>query len=410
MSNAYMNATRVRHTLVAATSLAIALSFTTDAGAEKRYGPGVSDTEIKIGQTMPYSGPLSAYGAIGRAELAYFAKINAEGGINGRKVTLISLDDGYNPAKTVEHVRRLVEQEQVLLLFGSVGTAPNMAIRRYVNSHSVPHLFVAGGDSAWADPSHFPWTMGWMPAYQLEAKLYAKDILKVRPTARIGLLYLNDDYGRDYAKGFKEGLGDKAATMIVSEQTYELTDPTLDTQLYSLKASGADTLFSAMAGKHASQAIRKIAEIGWHPLHYTGVPSTSIKGILEPAGLDNAVGLTSAWYAKYIDFNKFKDDPGVRAYAVWAQKYYDGNPEDGIAIFGYEVAQALEYVLRRCGDDLTRENVMRVATSMKDVEFPLLLPGVRVNTSPTDYHPIKQFQVMKFNGRNWEFVGGVVGF
>ena len=394
----------------AAISFAVALSLASPAGAEKRYGPGVTDTEIKIGQTMPYSGPLSAYGAIGHAQLAYFAKINAEGGINGRKIRLISLDDGYNPAKTVEHVRRLVEQDQVLLLFGSVGTAPNMAIRRYVNSHGVPHLFVAGGDSAWADPSHFPWTMGWMPAYQLEAKLYARDILKARPTARIGLLYLNDDYGRDYVKGFKEGLGDKAATMIVSEQTYELTDPTLDTQLYALKASGADTLFSGMAGRHASQAIRKMAEIGWRPLHYTGVPSTSIKAILEPAGLENAVGLTSAWYAKYIDFNKFKDDPGVQAYLGWAKKYYDGNPEDGNAFFGYDVAQALEYVLRRCGDDLTRENVMRVATSMKDVEFPLLLPGVRVNTSPTDYHPLKQFQMMRFDGKNWEFVGGIVGF
>jgi branched-chain amino acid transport system substrate-binding protein len=400
---------RMRVLMALTLSVAATASFGDLAGADKRYGPGVSDSEIKIGQTMPYSGPLSAYGAIGRAQRAYFAKVNDDGGINGRKITLISLDDGYNPAKTVEHVRRLVERDQVLLLFGSVGTVPNMAIRKYVNAHGVPHLFVAGGDSAWADYSHFPWTMGWMPAYRLEAGLYAKDIMKVRPNARIGLLYQNDDYGRDYVHGFKEGLGDKAATMIVGEQTYELTDPTLDTQLYALKASGADTLFSAMGGKHASQAIRKMAEIGWRPLHYTGVPSTSIKGILEPAGVENAVGLTSAWYAKYIDFNKFQDDPGVRGYFAWAKKYYDGNPEDGIAVFGYEVAQALEYVLRRCGDDLTRANVMRVATSMKDVEFPLLLPGVRVNTSPTDYHPIKQFQMMRFNGKNWEFVGGIVG-
>jgi branched-chain amino acid transport system substrate-binding protein len=387
-----------------------AVLFASLAVADKRYGPGVTDTEIKIGQTMPYGGPLSAYGAVGRAQLAYFAKVNAQGGINGRKITLISLDDAYNPAKTVEHVRRLVEQDQVLLLFGSVGTVPNIAIRRYVNALGVPHLFVAGGDSAWGDYVHFPWTMGWMAPYRLEARLYARDILKTRPEARIGLLYENDDYGRDYVQGFKEGLGSKAATMIVSEQTYELTDATVDTQIYALKAAGADTLFSAMGGKYASQAIRKIAEIGWRPVHYTGVPSTSIKGILEPAGLDNAVGLISAWYAKYIDFNKFKDDPGIKAYFAWAKQYYDGDPEDGIAIFGYEVAQALEYVLRRCGDDLTRESVMRVATSMKDVEFPLLLPGVRANTSSTDRYPIKQFQMMRFNGKTWDFVGGIVGF
>jgi branched-chain amino acid transport system substrate-binding protein len=401
---------RMFKVVAAGFSVAVGVSFVNLASAEKRYGPGVTDTEIKIGQTMPYSGPLSAYGAIGRAQLAYFAKVNAEGGINGRKITLISLDDGYNPAKTVEHARRLVEQDQVLLLFSSVGTAPNMAIHKYVNAHGVPHLFVAGGDSAWADHSHFPWTMGWMPAYQLEARLYARDILKTRPTARIGLLYVNDDYGRDYAKGFKEGLGDKAATMIVSEQTYELTDATLDTQLYALKASGADTLFSAMAGKHASQAIRKMAEIDWRPEHYTGVPSTSIKGILEPAGLENAAGLMSAYYAKIIDAPGWKDDPAVKAYYAWAKQYYDGDAYDGIANYGYQVAQALEYVLRRCGDDLTRENVMRVATGMKNVEFPLLLPGVRVNTSPIDYHPIKQFQMMRFNGKNWELVGGIVGF
>ena len=400
----------MRKSKVVAVAIALGVLCANRAGAEKHVGPGVTDTEIKIGQTMPYSGALSAYGAVGRAQLAYFAKVNAEGGINGRRITLISLDDGYNPAKTVEHVRRLVEQDQVLLLFSSVGTVPIMAVRKYANTRGVPQLFVGGGDSAWADYSRYPWTIGWMPSYQLEAGLYAKDILKVRPAARIGLLYANDDYGRDYVKGFKEALGDKAAAMMVSEQTYEVTDPTVDTQIFALKASGADTLFSAMAGKHASQAICKMADIGWRPLHYTGVPSTSIKGILEPAGLDNAIGLRSAWYAKYIDFNKFQDDPAVKAYFAWAKKYYDGNPEDGIAIFGYEVAQALEYVLRRCGDDLTRENVMRVATSMKDVEFPLLLPGVRVNTSPTDYHPIKQFQMMQFNGKNWEFVGGIVGY
>jgi branched-chain amino acid transport system substrate-binding protein len=384
--------------------------LTDSADAEKRYGPGVTDTEIKIGQTMPYSGPVSAYGAVGRAQLAYFAKVNAEGGINGRKITLISLDDGYNPARAVEAARRLVEQDNVLLLFSSAGTATNLATRRYLNARRVPHLFVAGGDSAWADHGHFPWMIGWMPAYQLEASLYAKDILKTHPRARIGLLYAADDYGRDYAEGFKKALGDRAASMIVSEQTFQWSDPTVDSQIFALKASGADTLFSAMGGKHASQAIRRMVEIGWRPLHYTGVPSTSIKSILEPAGLGNATGLISAYYAKAHDDPSWKNDPAIKAYSVWAAKYYDGNADDGIAAYGYQVAQALEHVLRRCGDDLTRENVMHVATSMRDVEFPMLLPGVRVNTSATDHRPIEQFQMMRFNGKTWELVGGIVGF
>jgi branched-chain amino acid transport system substrate-binding protein len=395
-----------------AVAFSVALSVTSadSADAEKRYGPGVTDTEIKIGQTMPYSGPVSAYGAVGRAQLAYFAKVNAEGGINGRKITLISLDDGYNPAKAVEAARRLIEQDNVLLLFSSAGTATNLATRKYLNAHRVPHLFVAGGDSAWADRSHFPWMIGWMPAYQVEASLYAKDILKTRPRARIGLLYAADDYGRDYAEGFKKALGDRAASMIVSEQTFQWSDPTVDSQIFALKASGADTLFSAMGGKHASQAIRRMVEIGWRPLHYTGVPSTSIKSILEPAGLGNATGLISAYYAKAHDDPSWKNDPAIKAYYAWAANHYDSNADDGIAAYGYQVAQALEYVLRRCGDDLTRENVMRVATSMRDVEFPMLLPGVRVNTSPTDYHPIEQFQMMRFNGKTWELIGGIVGF
>jgi branched-chain amino acid transport system substrate-binding protein len=396
--------------IVALCGFATLIAFATQLHSEKQYGPGVSDTEIKLGQTMPYSGPLSAYGAVGKAQLAYIAKVNAEGGINGRKLTLISLDDGYNPARTVEGVRQLVEQEQVLLIFGSVGTVPNMAVRKYLNTRHVPHLFIAGGDRGWSDYAHFPWTIGWMPPYKEEAKLYAQDILQKWPGARVGLLYANDDYGRDYAQGFKEGLGTKAGTMIVGEQTFEWTDPTIDTQIYALKASGADTIFSAMGGKHASQAIRKMAEIGWRPRHYTGVPSASVKAILEPAGLDNAVGLVSAWYAKYIDPQKFRNDVAGKTYFEWAQKYYDGDPEDGNAIFGYELAQALEYVLRRCGDDLTRENVMHVATNLDNVSLPLFLPGVRVSTSPTDYHPIKQLQLMRFNGKNWEFLGSLLNF
>ena len=401
-----MQSSRMMTALVAAL---LCLASLGSAVAENRYGPGVTDTEIKIGQTMPYSGPLSVYGAIGKAQLAYFARVNAEGGINGRKIKLISLDDGYNPAKTVEHVRRLIEHEQVLLVFGSVGTAPNMAVRKYLNAKKVPHLFVAGGDRAWGDYRHYPWTMGWMPLYRLEAKVYARHILKTRPSAKIAVLYLNDDYGRDYLKGLKVGLNGKAAKMIVAEASYELTDPTVDSQIVTLKASGADTLFSAMGGKHASQAIRKIYDIGWHPAHYTGVPSTSIESILEPAGLERAIGLFSAYYAKAPDDPRWKNDPAMQEYFAWAKRYYDGDPNDGIANYGYQVAQALEYVLRKCSDDLTRHNVMRQAMSMKNVEFPMLLPGVRVTTSPTDYQPIEQFQMNRFDGKDWIPFGDLIG-
>jgi branched-chain amino acid transport system substrate-binding protein len=390
--------------------LAVVLSLFTSAVADKHYGPGVTDAEIKIGQTMPYSGPLSAYGAIGRAQLAYFAKLNAEGGINGHKVTLISLDDGYNYARTIEQVRKLVEQDQVLLLFSLIGKSPNLAIRNYANAHHVPHLFVANGDSAWADYARFPWTMGWMPPNKLKGRVYANHILSSRPNAHIGLLYANDDYAHEYVQGFKEGLGDRAATMIVSEQTVEQTDTTLDTQIYALKASKADTVFSAMQGKRTSQALRKMVEIGWRPLHYVAVWSTVTKAILERAGVENTAGLLSAHYAKDIDFTKYQEDPDVKAYAAWAEAYYAGDAYDGIASYGYQTAQALEFVLRRCGDDLTRENVMRIATGMKDVELPLMLPGVRANTGPKDYQPIKQLQLLRFDGKDWQAIGGIVGF
>jgi len=298
-------------------------------------------------------------------------------------------------------VRRLVEQEQVLLMFGSVGTATNMAVCRYLDAKGVPHLFVAGGDSAWGDHEHYPWTMGWMPSYRHEAQLYAQHILKTRPTAKIALFSLNDDYGRDYVAGFRDALGDRAKTMIVAEQTYEATDPTVDTQIVSLKASGADTMMSAMAGKHASQAIRKMAEIGWKPVHYTGIASASVRGILDPAGLGNGTGLISAYYAKAPDTIAFSQDIAIRTYMEWAKRYYDGNANDGIAAHGYQVAQALEYVLKKCGDDLTRENVMRVATSMTNVEFPMPYPGIKVTTSKTDYYPVEDLVLLRFDGRNW---------
>jgi len=376
--------------------------------AQKRYGPGVTDTEIRIGQTMPYSGPISAYGAIGHAQLAYFQKINSEGGINGRKVTLISLDDAYNPAKTVEHIRRLVEHDKVLLIFSSVGTVTNLAVRKYLNAQKVPQLLTSGGDTAWGDHKNYPWTIGWMPTFRSEARLYARHILRTRPNAKIAVLYLNDDYGRDYLQGLREGLSDKAGRLIVAERSYEISDPTVKSQMVELRASGADTLFTATAGKHATQAIALAWELGWKPLHYTAFPASQKVGILQPAGLEKSVGLITAYYAKDPVISKWKNDSAVRDYYAWAKKYYDGNANDGIAAYGYQVAQVMEYILRRCGDDLTRENVMRVATSMQSVVFPMLMPGITANTSASDYHPIKQFVLVRFDGDSWQTISDVL--
>ncbi len=377
------------------------LALSGAASAEKKYSPGASDTEIKIGQTMPYSGPISAYGAIGRAQASYFDKVNAEGGINGRMIKFISLDDGYNPAKTVEHTRRLVEQDEVLLMFNSVGTATNKSVRKYLNTKQVPQLFLAGGDSGWSDPQQFPWTIGWMPSYRTEAKLYAQHILKHRPNAKIGVLYLNDDFGKDYVAGFKEGLGDKAASMLVLAEPYEMFYATVDSQVISLKAAGVDTLFTATAGKHASQALRKIWDIGWKPAIYTAVPAASPRSVLEPAGAHHAVGMITAYYAKDPNSSRNKDDPVIKQYFEWAKKYYPLDATDGIAAYGYQMAQVLEYVLKKCGDDLTRENIMHVATSMTNVEFPMLLPGIKVTTSPTDFRPVEQFVMTRFDGKEW---------
>ncbi len=376
----------------------------------KKYDPGVTDNEIKIGQTMPYSGALSVYGQIGRAQLAYFAQINAEGGINGRKITLISLDDGYMPPKALEQVRRLVEQDEVLLVFNSVGTATNIVVRNYLNGKKVPHLFVAGGDAVWGDYKHYPWTIGWGGSYQAEGRLYAEHILANRPNAKIAILALNDDYGRDYVRGFKDGLGERASTMIVGEQTYEFSDPTVDSQIVTLNASGADTFFGAVVGKHASQAYHKMYDIGWRPQVYIGVAGASPEGILKPAGLHTAVGFITAYYGKSPEFPLTRKDPAMKDYFAWAKKWFpEGNAEDGIVTYGYQVAQALEYVLRQCGDDLTRENVMRVATHMDHVALPMLYPGITATTSPTDYFPLEQFQMFQFTGKDWLPFGPILG-
>ena len=370
--------------------------------AEKKYGPGVSDTEIKIGQTMPYSGPGSSYGTIGKVEAAYFKMINEQGGINGRKINLISLDDGYSPPRTVEQIRKLVEEEQVLFTFQTLGTAANTAIQKYMNAKKVPQLFVATGATKWGDPQNFPWTMGWQPPYQHESHIYAKYLLQNKPQAKIGILYQNDDYGKDYLKGFKDGLGDKAAKMIVAEVSYEATDPTIDSQIVSLQSSGADVFFDISIPKFAAQAIRKAYDTGWRPMHLINNVSTSIAVALQPAGLDKSVGLISIAFLKDPTDPNWNDDKGMKDYASFMKNYYpDGNRVDGGNIYGYSVAQTLIQVLKQCGDDLTRDNVMRQAANLKDLEVPTLLPGIRINTSPTDFYPIKQVQLMRFDGKTW---------
>jgi branched-chain amino acid transport system substrate-binding protein len=342
------------------------------------------------------------YGQVGRAELAYFAKLNADGGINGRRIRLISVDDGYVPPKALEQTRRLVEQDGVFLIFGSTGPATSIVVRRYLNPRKVPHLFGFAGDAAGGDYQHYPWTMSWSSSLAAESRLYAEDILANRPDAKIAVLWLNDEYGRDYMKGFKDGLGARAKTMIVAEQTYESSDPTIDSQILTLRASGADTFFLVSGGKFASQAYRKIHDIGWRPQLYTVVSASPVEGVLKPAGLDTVVGLITAYYGKRPDMRGMRDDPAMKEYFVWAKKWYpEGNAEDAIVNYGYQAAQALEYVLRRCGDELTRENVMRVATHMDHVAFPMLLPGITASTSPTDYFPIKQFQMQRFDGKEW---------
>jgi branched-chain amino acid transport system substrate-binding protein len=390
----------------AAIALALAVG---PAQAQKKYGPGASDTEIKLGQTMPYSGPASAYGTIGKTEAAYFRMINEQGGVNGRKLNLISLDDGYSPPRTVEQIRRLVEDEQVLFTFQTLGTPSNTAIQKYMNARKVPHLFVATGATKWGDPQHFPWTMGWQPTYQHEGHIYAKYVLQNRPNAKIGVLYQNDDYGKDYVKGFKDGLGGQAQKLVVAEASYEVTDPTVDSQIVALKSSGADVLFNVTTPKFAAQAIRKVHDIGWRPLHFLNVVSNSVAAVLQPAGLQKSVGLISVAYLKDPADPAWKDDRGASDYLAFMKKYYpEGNPADSLNGYGYAVAQTLVQALKQCGDDLTRENVMRQAANLKNVEPTMLLPGVRINTGPADFYPIEQVQLIRFDGKTWVRFGEIV--
>jgi branched-chain amino acid transport system substrate-binding protein len=399
-----------RISLTLAATLAAALALAGPALAQKTYSPGATDSEIRIGNTMPYSGPASAYGTIGRVEAAYFKMINEQGGINGRKMEFISLDDGYSPPKTVEQVRKLVEQEEVLLIFQPLGTASNTAIQQYLNSRRVPQLFVSTGATKWGDPEHFPWTMGWQPSYQTEAKIYVRHLLETRPDARIAILYQNDDYGKDYLKGIKDGLGDKAGKMIVSEVSYEVTDPTVDSQILTLQGSGADVFFNITTPKFAAQAIRKAYDVDWKPLQFLNNISASVGSVLTPAGLEKSVGLITDAYLKDPVDPKFMDDPAMKEWHAFMAKYYpDGDIRDAFNVYGYAVAQTLVDVLKRCGDNLTRENVMKQAASL-DLSPGTLQPGVKISTSPTDFFPIKQMRLAKFDGESWTVFGEALGF
>jgi branched-chain amino acid transport system substrate-binding protein len=367
---------------------------------------GVTPTEIKIGNTNPYSGPASAYGTIGKAIGAYFKKVNDEGGINGRKINYITYDDGYSPPKTVEMVRKLVEQDQVAFVFNTLGTPTNSAIHRYMNQQKVPHLLVATGATKWNDPKNFPWTMGWQPNYQAEGRIYAQYVLKNVPDAKVGILYQNDDYGKDYLKGFKDGLGDAAKKLIVLEQTYETTDPTIDSQIVNLKNSGANVFFNVTIPKFAVQAIKKAHDIGWKPLHFLNSVSQSVGVVLKPAGLEASKGLLTTFYIKDPTDPQWKGGQDYKDWLAWMKKYYpEGNVEDGFNVYGYAVANTLVQVLKQCGNDVSRENVMRQAANLKDVTVPMLLPNVKINTSPTDFAPIEQEQLAKFDGERWVLFG-----
>jgi branched-chain amino acid transport system substrate-binding protein len=388
--------------LVALAALLFVVSETR-AFAQKNQ-PGVSDTEIKIGNTMPYSGAISSYSNIGKTEAAYFNKINAEGGINGRKIKFISYDDGSNPAKTVEQARKLVEDDEVLLIFQSLGGTMNIAIEKYLNERKVPQLFVAAPNKRFGDPKNFPWTMGWQPTAENEGRIYAQYLRKNYPNARIGVLYVNVDVGKEYLTGLKDGLEGKVP--VVAEVSYELTDPTVDSQVVTLKNSGADVVFLAAAPKPAVQAIRKMAELDWKPIRLLASISNSVGAVMKPAGMEIANGILSAGYLKDPSSPLWKDDPAVKEWEAFMAAYYpEGNRIDTFTAYGYLVAQTMVHVLRQCGDDLTRENVMRQAASIKELELGLLLPGIKINTGPTDYFPIKHMQMTRFNGENIELVG-----
>jgi ABC-type branched-subunit amino acid transport system substrate-binding protein len=398
-----------RIAIASAAAFAVLAASASGALAQKKYDTGASDTEIKIGNIMPYSGPASAYGVIGKTEAAYFKKINDAGGINGRKINFISYDDGYSPPKTVEQARKLVESDEVLFIFNPLGTPPNSAIQKYMNAKKVPQLFVATGATKWNDPKEFPWTMGWQPSYQSEARIYAKYILKEKPNAKIAVLYQNDDYGKDYLKGLKDGLGAKAASMIVAEESFETTEPTIDNHVVKLKSTGADIFVDIATPKFAAQAIKKVAEIDWKPLHILNNVSASVGSVIKPAGYENAQSIISAAYLKDVSDPQWDNDPGMKEFlAFLAKDFPEGNKLDGSVVVGFGVAQTMVQVLKQCGDNLTRENIMKQAASLKDFRTEVLLPGIKINTSATNFAPIGQLQLMVFKGERWVLFGDII--
>ena len=392
-----------------ATFFALALSGGTHT-AVRADEPGITPTEIVLGGLHPYSGPASAYGAIGKGAQAYFAYINDNGGVNGRKITYKDLDDAYSPPQAVQLAKQLVEQDHVFAMFNTLGTPSNTAIRPYLNQNQVPQLFVATGASTWgADAAKFPWTIGWQPDYQSEAIIYARYLMKDDPNAKIAVLYQNDDYGKDYLKGLKDGLGAKAASMIVAEESYETTEPSVDNHIVKLKSTGADVFMDITTPKFAAQAIKKVAEIEWKPLHIVSNVSASVGSVIKPAGFENAQGILSAAYAKDGADSQWDNDPGMKKFFAFLEKYFpEGNKLDGSVVYGYGAAQTMVKVLEMCGDNLTRENVMKQAASLKDFAPDTLLPGVKINTSATDFAPIKQLQMMRFKGEKWELFGDII--
>ena len=388
--------------------MAATLAMATPAEAQKNYGPGVSDTEIKFGNIMPYSGPASSYGTIGKAQAAYFRKINDEGGVNGRKINFISYDDAYSPPKAIEQARKLVESDEVLLIFQSLGTPSNSAIQKYMNSRKVPQLFVGSGATKFGDPKNFPWTMGWQPTYQSEGRILARYILEKFPNSKIAVFWQNDDAGKDQVKGVRDGLGDKAK-MIIADASYEVTDPTIDSQIVTLKNSGADTFISLAAPKAAAQAIKKVAELGWKPHYFISSTATSVGTVLKPAGLENAKGLISAAYIKDPTDPAWKDDAATKTWIAFMDKYFpDGDKLNSTNVYGYVTAQTMVQILKQCGNDLTRENVMKQAANIKDFTLDMLIPGIKMNTGPNDFYPIEQMQLMRFDGEAWQLFGEIL--
>jgi len=394
---------------IAALATAITTFASGAALAEKKYDTGATDTEIKIGNIMPYSGPASAYGIIGKTEEAYFKMANDQGGINGRKVNFITYDDGYSPPKAVEQVRKLVESDEVLAVFNPLGTPSNTAIQKYLNAKKIPQLFVATGATKWNDPKNFPWTIGWQPSYQSEAHIYAKWLMKEKPDAKIAILYQNDDFGKDYLKGTKDGLGAKAASMITVEESYEISEPSIDSHIVKIKAANPDVLLIYTTPKFGAQTIKKTAELGWKPLQIITNVSASVGSVMKPAGFDNAQGVLSAAYAKDATDPQWASDPSLKKWNEFVDKYMPGaDKTDGGLIYGYGVAQTLAKVLQMCGDDLTRANVMKQAASLKDFTPDTLLPGVKINTGPSDFAPISQLQMQRFKGEKWERFGDII--